>query len=188
MPFLHTLNIDLGHRAPVLIPVPSHCFLPSCFLMNSCAKKFDTLLDLCVSSLRRGHANLLCILPILTDDPRRESEIFLLRTRGNACWKMSRFVAKEPQNMPCSASSFSPCWATPSQAASLKIVRCSFLHDTVPRTMQFVTAPFHFCTFPAQPFTWHRFPIQILDPTRRERTYQRCTNYCFQVLHELLLV
>ena len=36
-------------------------------------KKFDTLLDLCVSSLRRGHANLLCIVPILTDDPRRES-------------------------------------------------------------------------------------------------------------------
>jgi hypothetical protein len=33
-----------------------------------------TLLDLCVSSLRRGHANLLCIVPILTDDPRRESE------------------------------------------------------------------------------------------------------------------
>ena len=34
-----------------------------------------TLLDLCVSSLRRGHANLLCIVPILTDDPRRESKI-----------------------------------------------------------------------------------------------------------------
>ena len=32
-----------------------------------------TLLDLWVSSLRRGHANLLCIVPILTDDPRRES-------------------------------------------------------------------------------------------------------------------
>ena len=27
----------------------------------------------CVSSLRRGHANILCIAPILTDDPRRES-------------------------------------------------------------------------------------------------------------------
>jgi hypothetical protein len=36
-------------------------------------QKFFTLLDLCVSSLRRGHANLLCIVPILTDDPRRES-------------------------------------------------------------------------------------------------------------------
>ena len=30
------------------------------------AKKFGTLLDLCVSSLRRGHANLLCIVPILS--------------------------------------------------------------------------------------------------------------------------
>jgi len=36
-------------------------------------KNGDTLLDMCVSSLRRGHANLLCIVPILTDDPRRES-------------------------------------------------------------------------------------------------------------------
>ena len=32
-----------------------------------------TLLDVCASSLRRGHANLLCIVPISTDDPRRES-------------------------------------------------------------------------------------------------------------------
>ena len=39
------------------------------------SKKLVTLLDLCVSSLRRGHANLLCIVPILTDDPRRESEM-----------------------------------------------------------------------------------------------------------------
>ena len=36
-------------------------------------QKNSTLLDLCVSSLRRGHADLLCIVPILTDDPRRES-------------------------------------------------------------------------------------------------------------------
>ena len=36
-----------------------------------------TLLDLCVSSLRRVHANLLCIVPILTDDPRRESYIYI---------------------------------------------------------------------------------------------------------------
>ena len=33
-------------------------------------QKIDTLLDLRVSSLRRGHANLLCIVPILADDPR----------------------------------------------------------------------------------------------------------------------
>ena len=43
-----------------------------------------TLLDLCVSSLRRGHANLLRIVPILTDAPRRESTCriaLLLRMR-----------------------------------------------------------------------------------------------------------
>ena len=33
-----------------------------------------TLLDLCVSTLQRGHANIICIVTILTDDPRRESE------------------------------------------------------------------------------------------------------------------
>ena len=27
--------------------------------------------------LRRGHANLLCIVPILTDYPRRESQLFM---------------------------------------------------------------------------------------------------------------
>ena len=34
-----------------------------------------TLLDSCVSSLRRGRTNLLCIVPILTDAPQRESAI-----------------------------------------------------------------------------------------------------------------
>ena len=38
-------------------------------------KRLCTPLDLCVSSLCRGHANLLCIVPILTDYPRRESNI-----------------------------------------------------------------------------------------------------------------
>ena len=33
-----------------------------------------TLLNLCMSSLCRGHANLPCLVPISTDDPRRESE------------------------------------------------------------------------------------------------------------------
>ena len=31
------------------------------------------LLDLCVSSLRRDHADLLCIVPMFTHDPQRES-------------------------------------------------------------------------------------------------------------------
>ena len=36
-------------------------------------KQLFTPLDVCVSTLRRGHANLLYIVPILTDDPRRQS-------------------------------------------------------------------------------------------------------------------
>ena len=50
-----------------------HHHLCSAWRFAPCLKKLVTLLDLCVSSLRRGHANLLCIVPILTDDPRRES-------------------------------------------------------------------------------------------------------------------
>ncbi len=38
------------------------------------AKKLVTLLDLCVSSLRRGHANLLCIVPILTDGQPKQTQ------------------------------------------------------------------------------------------------------------------
>ena len=49
------------------------------------SKTFCTLLDLCVSSLRRGHANLLCIVPILTDDPRRESSMAVVA--GKLCEK-----------------------------------------------------------------------------------------------------
>ena len=40
--------------------------------MGAC-KKWITLLDLCVSSFRRVHANLPCIFPLLTDDYRRRS-------------------------------------------------------------------------------------------------------------------
>jgi hypothetical protein len=36
-------------------------------------KQMFTLLDECASSLRRGHANLLCTVPILSDDRRRGS-------------------------------------------------------------------------------------------------------------------
>ena len=39
-------------------------------------------LDLCVSSLRRGHANLLCIVPILTDDSRRRSNDIAISARS----------------------------------------------------------------------------------------------------------
>ena len=48
---------------------PIHQGLPCC----TWHRKLFALLDVCVSSLRRGHANILCIVPSLTDDPRRES-------------------------------------------------------------------------------------------------------------------
>ena len=40
-------------------------------------KHMFTRLDQCVSSLRRGHADLLCIVPILMDYSRRESLILI---------------------------------------------------------------------------------------------------------------
>ena len=49
-----------------------------------------TFLDSCVSSLRRGHANLLRIVPILTDDPRQS-------VRGYA-------KSSTPQLLPCPKS------------------------------------------------------------------------------------
>ncbi len=46
-------------------------------------KKIVTLLDLCVSSLRRGHANLLCIVPILTDgNPEGNPTVTVCMTVG----------------------------------------------------------------------------------------------------------
>ena len=56
-----------------------------------------TLLDVCVSSLRRGHANLLCIVPILTDDSPRESStplcLLLVYVWLICCVACSVFVA-----------------------------------------------------------------------------------------------
>ena len=70
-------SFGLAHRPGPHLPQPScncrHHPIGTGSLANKC-KKLVSLLDLCVSSLRRGHANLLCIVPILTDDPRRESE------------------------------------------------------------------------------------------------------------------
>src|SRR6056300_326773 len=58
--------------------------------------KLFTLLDLCVSSLRRGHANLFCIVPILTDDPRRESNVMAHRHARIV------FLDKKQQDAKCS--------------------------------------------------------------------------------------
>ena len=50
----------------------THRHTPS-LAKSSLFKKLETHLDLCMSSLRRGNANLLCIVPVCSDDPRRES-------------------------------------------------------------------------------------------------------------------
>ena len=50
-------------------------------------KVLFTLLDLRASSLRRGHANLRCIVPILTEDPRKEPNSYwsILICERNCC-------------------------------------------------------------------------------------------------------
>ena len=60
-------------RSPVDVAVRVSGVYISITSYSSPRRAIFTLLDSCVSSLRRGHANLLCIAPILTDDPRRES-------------------------------------------------------------------------------------------------------------------
>ena len=57
-----------------IVEVHVHVPVPRTRVLSYVGELF-TLLDLCVSSLRRGHANLLCIVPTLTDDPRRESAL-----------------------------------------------------------------------------------------------------------------
>ena len=58
----------------------THCFVGLSLLYNTLAmhavnviKLLFALLDVCVSSLCRGHANMICIVPMLTDDPRGKS-------------------------------------------------------------------------------------------------------------------
>lgn len=51
--------------------------------------KSAILLDLCVSSLRRGHANLLCIVPIFTDD-HRSGSYSPMHARAYNCLHWSR--------------------------------------------------------------------------------------------------
>ena len=44
-----------------------------------------TLLDLCLSSLRRGHANILCIVQMLTDDPRKKRCLCVYASSTSTC-------------------------------------------------------------------------------------------------------
>ena len=48
-----------------------------CTSAGSRCSNWFTFVDVCVSPLRGGHANLPCIVPILTDDPRRECNVVL---------------------------------------------------------------------------------------------------------------
>ena len=75
-------SIDLSYQHQHQYAASPTALRPSIWAMV-CLCMLCTLLDLCVSSLRRGHANLLCIVPILTDDPRRESMVCL--------WMLSLF-------------------------------------------------------------------------------------------------
>ena len=43
------------------------------YIQSRMSKKLVILPDMRASSLRRGHANLLCVVPILSDDPQRKS-------------------------------------------------------------------------------------------------------------------
>ena len=53
--------------------------LEACMHSARTKNNLEPFLDLCVSSLRRGHANLLCIVPILTDVP--EGTVFVVCSR-----------------------------------------------------------------------------------------------------------
>ena len=107
---------------------------------------------MCVSSLRGGHANLLCIVPILTDDPRREStsniKRFKLAAWGFVSGNGSEFelVRCSYFNMQCGGvtASLCPClcpcpclfslFQFPSPSLSLSLPLASFhlfiLHPT----------------------------------------------------------
>ena len=51
----------------------SHHISPRAPAARSTPRALFTLLGLCVSSSRRGRASLLCVVPILADDPQREA-------------------------------------------------------------------------------------------------------------------
>ena len=81
---------------PTRKTTPRHLSAPKLIIRLQQFKKLCTLLDLCVSSLRRGHANLLCIVPILTDDPRRESKMKMtLKLAHSFCSAHSQLVELE---------------------------------------------------------------------------------------------
>ena len=57
-------RLEAANNNGVRVTQPSDALAPAA---ENTKKILEPFLDLCVSSLRRGHANLLCIVPILTD-------------------------------------------------------------------------------------------------------------------------
>ena len=57
------------------------------------------ILDLCVSSLRRGHANLLCIVPILADDLFRGSARIICNIIYPTKWKIQKTLWVHSKNL-----------------------------------------------------------------------------------------
>ena len=122
-----------------LCAVECHVEQVFCFMMcdeQLCqfSKELFTLLDLCVSSLRRGHANLLCIVPILTDEPRRESNCATVRTWcAPSALAMHRAVFKRlgqgaPAGDVARAHSISQA-RSPNVARATKVQSCSLGHQ-----------------------------------------------------------
>ena len=73
---------------------------------GSSPSKVDTIFDFCVSSFRRGHANLLCIVPILTDDLRRGSNSSLAFVRASRHF-LANHIPAAAENVALRASHFS---------------------------------------------------------------------------------
>ena len=132
-------------------------------------KKFGTLLDLCVSSLRRGHANLLCIVPILTEDPRRESKNPFYNHTFKLCkhppmqphahCHMQPYAATQNFTKPHTHNSTHTTTHTTTQATT----QAAATHTTMHTTMH-TTATAHtitnttISTHPTQQSTQHKLP------------------------------
>ena len=85
---------------------------------ESC-EKFGPFLDLCVSSLRRGHANLLCIVPILSDVPEGTKL---------ACFSLSSYTIR-PQLYLCMWDGMSALFLSPPSSTHSRVMLSSFSHN-----------------------------------------------------------
>lgn len=77
-----------------LRPEDEHCLLRR--------NNQSTLLDLCMSSVRRRHANLLCVVPILSDDLRRVSA---LQSEERRAMRLLRYPPRAWTTLPVSHDS-----------------------------------------------------------------------------------